>query len=176
MASSNSVYQNEYWKGIIKEITPVIKKAIHKHFYSKDVLLIQDVEQEIIIKVYNKFALYQPEKSLKDWVYVLAVNHIFDVLRKLKRKSFLDDQFTMVQETISGESPASDVSSKQLLNQLPLKYRDVLTRKYIHGYKQKEIAEQLGLPIGTVSTHIQSGIKLLRKLIQKDSLTCSDFL
>lgn len=176
MTTQSSIYQNEYWKGIIKEITPVIKKAIHKHLYSKDVFFIQDVEQEIIIKVYNKFAQYQPEKPLNDWVYVLSVNHIFDVLRKLKRKALLDDQFKLGHEMISSECPAREISSKQLLNQLPSKYQDILTRKYIQGYKQKEIAEQLGLPIGTVSTQIQSGIKQLRKIIHKDSLACSDFL
>jgi len=61
------------------------------------------------------------------------------------------------------------------LNTLPQEYRNLLIKKYIYGFKQKEIATELNLPIGTIGGKIQTGIKRIKILIKKEGLLLSDF-
>lgn len=167
-----------HWDEVITLIRPVIRKAINKHIFSKDQFLLQDTEQEIIIKIYNKFHLFNRDKSLNDWVYILSVNHILDVLRKIKRKADFTEKHSRSIENypIQRIELVKDSPSIELLNHLPDKYKEIIIKKYIQGYKQKEIAIQLGLPIGTVSSRIQKGISILKCMVQNESLSHSDCL
>ncbi|HEX5001548.1 MAG TPA: sigma-70 family RNA polymerase sigma factor [Bacteroidia bacterium] len=166
------------WDEVIIYVRPVIRKAINKHVFSKDRFLLQDIEQEIIIKIYNKFHLFNQDKSLNDWVYIVSVNHILDVLRKIKRTTVTNENHSRSIDNcpIPRVESIKVSPSIELLNQLPIKYKEIIIKKYIQGYKQKEIAIQLGLPIGTVSSRIQKGISILKCMVQNESLSHSDCL
>lgn len=166
--------QNLEWEKIIAEISPVIRKAIHKHLYKQNTFLIEDIEQEIVIKVYNNFSQYDQDKSLQSWVYCIAVNHIWDVLRKQKRKNKFVENKSSLQDPIFNDFTFTNIAAYQLLNLLPEMYRDILMQKYHYGYKQREIANKLNISIGTVSTRLQTGIKKLKILIKGEALSQTD--
>ena len=54
------------------------------------------------------------------------------------------------------------------IKSLPELYRDACVLKYVHGYKEKEVAELLGLPERTASTRIHRGKMLLREVLRKE--------
>jgi RNA polymerase sigma-70 factor (ECF subfamily) len=52
-----------------------------------------------------------------------------------------------------------------LIEKLPAHFRDLVSLYYFEDLSQKEIAEILGLPLGTVKVYIHRGVRLLRKLL-----------
>lgn len=52
-----------------------------------------------------------------------------------------------------------------LIDKLPAHYRDLVSLYYFEDLSQKELAEILGLPLGTVKVYIHRGVRLLRKLL-----------
>jgi RNA polymerase sigma-70 factor, ECF subfamily len=161
------------WERILIEIKPTIKKAIYKYIYQVDSDTVKEIEQEVLIKIFNKISLFERERSFNDWVYIVTVNHVLDYLRKKKRNTFIgiDSGFQITEN----ENSSSKISITQLLNTLPQEYRNLLIKKYIYGFKQKEIATELNLPIGTIGGKIQTGIKMIKILIKKEGLLLSDF-
>ena len=56
------------------------------------------------------------------------------------------------------------------IRSLDEKYREVFTLRYLHHYKEKEIAEILNIPENTVSTRIARGKQILRELLGKEGV------
>ncbi|MBK7573348.1 MAG: sigma-70 family RNA polymerase sigma factor [Bacteroidetes bacterium] len=164
----------EQWDKLIHEIRPIIKRAIRKTVFNLCKEDGQDLEQEILLKIYSKIHLFNPKLSFNDWVYILSVNHSIDFNRKkLKVKE------SPMNETTCESSPTENLSDKNLLRELlskvSSKYRNFIYEKYIAGFKQREIAARHQLPIGTVSGRIQKGILQLKKLIKEEGLNHQDF-
>lgn len=166
-------FQN--WKNLIEDIRPVIRKAINKRLFSNDIYLIEDIEQDILIKIYKSIDSYDQNKSLYDWVYILAINHVVDVLRMQKRRANIFEKKNIVFETVCEDRISTQRFSHQILTLLPENYRRVLIYRFYFGYKQREIANKLNIPVGSVSTRIQTGLQKLRILIECEALTKSDF-
>lgn len=164
----------EQWDKLIHEIRPVIKRAIRKTVFNLSSEDGQDLEQEILIKIYNKIHLFNQQLSFENWVYILSVNHSIDHNRKkLKAKESRLNELKVIEP--STENLPDRIALVELLNRVSLKYRDFIYEKYIVGYKQREIAARHKLPIGTVSGHIQKGIQQLKALIKKEGLNQQDF-
>jgi RNA polymerase sigma-70 factor (ECF subfamily) len=161
------------WTKLINQIRPVIKRAVFKQLYIYDVDVIKEIEQEITVKIYNKFSLFNKDRSLNDWVYIVSVNFVIDYLRKKRSASFSSIDSERIE--VSTNNQIDHISVRQLLSKLPNEYRILLIKKYIQGFKQKEIAAELNLPIGTVGGKIQIGIKMLKTMMQKEGLTLNDF-
>lgn len=161
------------WGNLIIQIRPVIKKAILKHVYNLDVDTLKELEQEVLVKIYNKFYLFKKEFSLNDWVYVISVNHIIDFLRKKRSFTFSKNVSELNISTTNHQN--THISVCQMLKVLPSEYRILLVKKYIQGFKQKEIAAEMNLPIGTVGGKIQVGVKMLKAIVKREGLTLSDF-
>ena len=56
----------------------------------------------------------------------------------------------------------------QALEDLPEKYRDVITLKYLDGYTIREISAATGMPEGTVSVYLRRAIKQLRTMLKEE--------
>lgn len=162
------------WNAIIEKIKPTVKKAIRKTIFSLCHDDIGSIEQDIIIKVYCRFGQYKEEKSLNDWVYIIAKNHCIDILRKKRREPMSSQNVEFYSYKLSQPS-TEKLFFNQVVDLLPIDYRQFIIDRYILGLKQKEIATKHKLPIGTVSGKIQKGILYLRKIVKKENLTIQDF-
>ena len=58
----------------------------------------------------------------------------------------------------------------EILDQLPLKYKEVLVLKFLESMSYEEISDILKIPEGTVATRINRAKKAFRKLTEKDAL------
>lgn len=74
-----------------------------------------------------------------------------------------------------GQTPSQVLAMKddrrrllEAMRRLPFKFQVVIELRFWEGLKQREIAEALGLPTGTVSFRIRRGLQLLRELLRED--------
>jgi RNA polymerase sigma-70 factor (ECF subfamily) len=129
----------------------------------------KDITQETFIKVYTHRKDIDPEKNIKTWIFTIATNTAYDLLRGKKRKNEIsidedDETISSLQTYYVQEGLISDVD--KALTQINSEYRKVLVLFYQQGFEYKEIAEILGVPINTVKTHISRGKEQLKEKLK----------
>jgi len=121
----------------------------------------KDLMQETILKALRYRDKFQDQTNLKAWMYTIMKNtFINDYRRKRKTELIFDDTpedyFLNIGKNRGYISPESALSYKEMLaavDSLEDEYK-VPFKMHVDGFKYKEIADDLSLPIGTVKSRI----------------------
>lgn len=138
-----------------------------------------DVVQEVFLKVFRNIGTFRGQSSLKTWIYRITVNEAYNHRRWYSRhrkqevgleKEEVDTR--SYQETLQdpGQSPF-DVASghethallEEALTELNPSFRTAVVLRDIEDLSYEEIAEVLGISLGTVKSRILRGREALRK-------------
>ena len=152
----------------------VILKIVQNQEEARDLL------QETFMKAFGSLATYKPEYRFTTWLYRIAANSSIDYLRKKKINSLsLDQPLETKDGTVRIElpdwtyNPEVDFVSKQrvlsineAIDSLPKKYRDVIVYRHKQDKSYEQIAEILGIPVGTVKARIFRARELLKKRLK----------
>lgn len=131
---------------------------------------VDDVLQNVYIKVYRGLAGFRGESRLSTWIYQIARNEAINAARRRRPEG------PAVEDTVLPAGKASDPEAaygrRELGRQLEAamagleeNYRMVLELRYMGERSYEEIAETTGLPIGTVKTYIYRGKAQLKKIL-----------
>lgn len=128
----------------------------------------QDVLQDSFVKIWKHAASYQPEKgSCFTWMLNIARNTAIDHLRKEKRNAASEIQTLETGVDIPAMAHHTPnvqaIGVKDLVHQLPAEQRLMVEYIYYGGYTQQEVADELGIPLGTVKTRVRTAVNALRK-------------
>ncbi len=132
-----------------------------------------DAAQEAFVRAYFALDRYDPALPFVAWVLSIARNACLDVLRRRRdRKTDLVEALAL--EAASAEpdvlSRAVDRETalrvNRALGRLDVRYREVLTLYHYNEQSYAEIADILGVPIGTVMTWIHRGRRALRDALE----------
>jgi len=138
----------------------------------------EDAAQDVFLKAYQSLNKFKPDASLHTWLYRIAVNTCIDYKRKpffesLFKSSKEGDEFVADHPSYS-PSPERLYESEQIgkaihlaLGRLSEKLRTVIVLKEIEGLSYGEIAEVLGVSIGTVKSRISRAREELKELLKK---------
>lgn len=136
----------------------------------KDEAMAQDVLQDSLLKFWKNSGSYDAEKgSLFTWLTRISRNAAIDKTRtkdfRLSETSRTAVDLVSISDTVKQESDLDKLYMKQLIDQLPEIQRELIDLAYFQGYTQKEISDNLEMPLGTVKTRIRLAIKHLRSII-----------
>lgn len=149
----------------------------------RDRELAEDLAQETFVKVLNAIDRYRPEFKFSSWVFKIANNSAIDHLRKKELDTLSLEggpdattperlEATALQIGDSGESPLEELEARELgsaietaIGRLRPEYRTCIILRHVEGRPYDEIAEILGLPLGTVKTYIHRARAELRELL-----------
>jgi RNA polymerase sigma-70 factor (ECF subfamily) len=130
-----------------------------------------DLTQETMLRAISYKDYYQPQTNFRAWVYTIMRNtFINQYRRKMNANTIFDnseDSYMMNQSVSNYQSPDGYIEEKDLkqkLNSLENEYR-IPFKMYFEGYKYKEIAKSLNIPIGTVKSRIFIARKKLIDLL-----------
>jgi RNA polymerase sigma factor (sigma-70 family) len=131
----------------------------------------QDLVQEVLLRVRRGLATYRPG-SLEAWLSRITTNAFLDETRRRKRRPsepLPDDPDRVL---AGGEDAATVLASATLsddvqgaLRGLPDEYRAAVVLCDVVGLPYGEIADQLGVPVGTVRSRIHRGRAQLRSVL-----------
>ena len=134
----------------------------------------EDLTQDIFLKLHGALPKYDFGKNFTAWFLTLAKNALIDEYRRTKWEKRQRDDFD---ETLHAAADADD-PERQLareearkllwagLDALPPDMRLAVILKEIQGKKYEEVAEILGLPVGTVKSRINRGRLQLAKILR----------
>ena len=151
--------------GVIKS---VIFKIIHNEAEAEDVLM------EVFYEAWNGAAKYSAAKGKAlGWLVTMARRRGIDRLRKRQSYSRATDRLQVEVEHdpeawVSGRDPDGDSERADIrafirakLLELPPFQRDAIELAFFKGMSQREIAAHTGIPLGTIKTRIELGLKKL---------------
>jgi RNA polymerase sigma-70 factor, ECF subfamily len=134
----------------------------------------EDAVQEAFAAIWRSAATYRPERGAAGgWLYTVARNAIVDRLRRNGPAAAAE-----LPEVVSAEhgpdeqAEESDTAFRvhRALEELQPKEREVIELAYWSGMSQSEVAQYLGLPLGTVKTRTRSGLARLASVLEGELL------
>ncbi|WP_223701327.1 sigma-70 family RNA polymerase sigma factor [Sutcliffiella deserti] len=143
-----------------------IKRVIFT--YIKNYSAVDDVFQEVFLKVYKQLHLFRGDSSLKTWIYRIAINTCKDYLRSFKYRlhSWMQPNVDeLTESSVVREEERQELAA--LVLRLPLKYREVLILHYYRDFSVEEIGLILGSNKNTVKTRLKRGREKVKEMMME---------
>lgn len=137
---------------------------------------VEDVVQNIFIKAYINIQSFRKGQKFSSWLYGIAHNECIDYWRRNKKHTqiSIDDDLELAATIASEENIEKDLFLKddqarirEVLNQLPTQYREVLVLRYLEEKEYQEISDILRKPVSTVGTLLHRAKAQLKKLVDQ---------
>jgi RNA polymerase sigma-70 factor, ECF subfamily len=142
---------------------------------------INDLLQEVFIKIYQKLNEYSENLKFSSWAYRIAHNHVVDYFRKTSARPKTNalegyEWEKMIKASVHIEKDIMDKDCaekiKKCIQDMPLAYKEILILRFIEEKEYEEIMDILKKPKGTVATLIRRGKKLLAEKIKEQNINC----
>ncbi len=130
----------------------------------------EELTQEVFVQAWEKLQSFRGDSLFSTWLHRIAINLTLTAIRSDKRYNArvesTDDieYFDSVDEQIS---PEMAIDIEDAIAQLPPGARAIFVLHDIEGYRHEEIAEQLGVVIGTSKAQLHRARTMLRKMIER---------
>jgi len=139
----------------------------------------EDILQEVFVKAYQNLNDFDLNFKFSNWIYSIAHNTTISVFRKKKvRPQTVSWEDKDLDNILKSTLDVEDTSLQKLtynhilkiINQLPLKYKDVLILKFLERKDYQEISDILHKPMGTIATLINRAKKSLKQELEKEDI------
>jgi RNA polymerase sigma-70 factor, ECF subfamily len=129
----------------------------------------EELAQDVFLQLYRDLARLESPAHVVAWLRRVACHRAIDFARrrKLRPETSLD----LVPPPAVVERPADPFASamlRKLVASLPDKARAVVVLRYQEEMELAEIAAALGIPLGTVKSHLQRALAMLREKMQRN--------
>lgn len=173
-------------KGDIDAYEEIIKKYENKvcgiiYHMIKNQNDVEDLAQEVFIKVYKNLSKFKGDSSLYTWIYKITVNLCLDEVKKRKNIIYLDEKLEVEDGELERELPSLDKTQVELyekkelkeklhkcIGKLPEKQRVMIVLRDIKGFSYEEISEITSVKLGTVKSQINRARLKLKELLDKE--------
>lgn len=155
------------YSGMMKAL---IMKVLHNDAEADDML------QEIFVEIWNRAASYNVEKGKPlGWMITLTRRRAIDRLRK--REAYSRAEERLVEESKTAPVVTAELGEevalgemrevlRRVLGGLPPAQRDAIELAFYKGMSQREIAAQTGIPLGTIKTRLELGLKKVTEALR----------
>ena len=149
---------------IFRHFAPRVKAFLMKS--GADEGMSEECTQEVMATLWTKAHMFDPSRaSVSTWVFTIARNRKIDAIRRQKRPEPEDLPWGPEAEPDQADVMSLRQESEKLaeaIAALPEKQKDLIQRAYFGDLSHSEIAEQTGLPLGTIKSRIRLALDRLR--------------
>jgi len=133
-----------------------------------------DVVEEVFLGVWNQAANFDPLKGKPiGWIVTIARRRAIDRVRRRQAYDRAELGFSVSRQTGTSHFAGDDVERsamesetaamfRKLLSSLPMAQSNALRLAFYGGLSHREIARETGIPLGTIKTRLELGVKKLR--------------
>jgi RNA polymerase sigma-70 factor (ECF subfamily) len=136
---------------------------------------VEDISQEVFMKVFGKLKRFRGDSKLSTWIAKIAYNTSISHIRKGNKNEFSYDEHPALiagekDEALNQKILERDEAKKyllELIEELPVHYRTVLTLYHLEEFSYKEIEEITEMPEGTIKSYLSRARKMLKEKLEK---------
>ena len=137
--------------------------------YSRSYEEAQDNLQESILLIFEKISQYKNSGSFEGWAKRVVINYVLQQYRNQKVFEIVSEKIPDTDEVeIEDENVSLEFLTK-IIQELPDRYRLVFNLYVMDGYSHKEIAEMLGINIGTSKSNLARAKAILKDKIESNN-------
>ena len=146
--------------------------------FTGDSTAAEDVVQDSFLQVHHSAQSFDPARRFKPWLFTIAANKARDSLRRRTRRrevpfdatiggegSGSGGKFLDLLATDDAAAPEEELQAdenrqlvRQIIESMPDHLSEVLILGYYHRFPYKEIAEIVGIPLGTVKSRLHAAV------------------
>lgn len=127
----------------------------------------QDVVQEVFLRAYKSFPQFERRSMVKTWLYSIARNHIYDLLRR-QRSDRRHLSCNSIDDLVIYQDVDTASQFMEVLSKLTPVQRVIITLRVIDGLSVKEVAAKLGRTEQNVRVVYFRAKRLLRQEMTKE--------
>ena len=155
------------------------QKMLYKHYYGYAMSVCiryahsmeeaQEIMNDGFLKVFTKINQYDPKRSFKGWMRRIMINTAIDYFRSNKHH-YNHQEIEVAKGEQEKEDVLRDLSYNEiiaLVQKLSPGYRTVFSLYVIEGYSHEEIADKLGINVGTSKSNLSKARANLRSMLAK---------
>ncbi len=172
-------------KGAFEALMVKYNKRIYNYVYRmvRNEETAVELTQDFFLKIYNVLSMYNFKYKFSTWAYRICYNLVVDYIRK--NSNLIDslegdniNEKRMVEsDNYVKENYIAKLENEQMSEYLwnvvdciPVKYKELIILRYIDDLKYEEIAEIVDIPVGTVKNRIFKAKKMLKKEMENNEL------
>jgi RNA polymerase sigma-70 factor (ECF subfamily) len=141
--------------------------SVALYFFHGDTTTASDVTQQVFLKLITNFRHFRGDSAFSTWLYRLVVNTCIDMARGNNARAAREDSLSAM-TIASAPSPEDYLAQEQIarsiqsaVSDLPPEFRLAILLRYFEELSYEEIAKALNCSIGTVSSRLSRGHRLL---------------
>lgn len=169
-------------KSAFEEIIGLYEKKVFSTIYYmvKNEHEVEDIAQEVFVKIYKNLKNFKEESSLYTWIYRITINVCIDEIKKKKNVVYIDEklqtdegevEFQLEDESKGPDELAEDEELKRKLTEcirkLPVDQSTMIILRDIKGFTYMEIAEMTKTNLGTVKSKINRARASLKRILEE---------
>lgn len=150
-------------------IAPIVLGVCRR--YARNKADSNDIFQESMMNLFYRLHQLRDIEKIEGWAKKIAVNESIRFYKKNRNIIYTENIEVVNHQLISNETVFTQLETKQLLQviqELPDRMRMVINLFAIEGYKHEEIAEKLGISVGTSKSNLFDARKQIKKRIEKE--------
>ena len=134
----------------------------------------EEVAQEVLLFVWHKAERFDPGRaSVSTWIFTIARNKHVDRVRKERRPEVEPDELPVnpnaeLDPDRVAHLRARNARLEEALKSLPEEQAVILRRNYYEDISQRQIADEVGLPVGTVKSRTRLAFQKLRDVLEHE--------
>ena len=130
----------------------------------------EELTQDAFVRVWEMIGSFRGESAFSSWLHRVAVNVVLVDIRSSKRyQSRVEstDDLESHDQPDGGRSHGERLDLEKAIAGLPPQARAIFVLYDIEGFKHEEIAEQMGLAVGTTKAQLHRARRLLREVLEQ---------
>ncbi len=130
----------------------------------------EDIAQEAMLRLWQRAGSYDPHRSaVSTWLFRIARNLHIDRLRR-ERAGLMENLDLEIEDEAEGAEACADrIQLQRRIDELSQVQARLIRMSYFEAKSHQEIANELGMPMGTVKSHIRRAFLRLQGDIRGDA-------
>lgn len=157
------------FSGLFAHFAPRVKAYLVRHGATNEAA--EELAQETLLRVWRKAHLFDPSVAAPStWIFRIARNLRIDRIRRERRPEFDPEDPALVREADPAADHQIEISQegarvRAAINMLPPDQKQAIMLSFFEDKPHREIADELGLPLGTVKSRIRLAFARVRQTL-----------
>jgi len=157
------VESGEFEAAALPHLNDLYRTAVH---LVRDRTEAHDLVQEAYLQAWKAFHRFEPGTNCRAWLFKILINEVRHYRRRWFNTKTVREGERSFEETLAFEPPVpEDIQDEDVLaalDDIPREFREIVLLADVQEFSYKEIAEMIGIPVGTVMSRLSRGRKQLR--------------